>query len=161
MASACASHSDPESLAERRLPITAPGQETKVDKSAASETILQWLRTHEIWIAPVVFLLSFLESFSFVSLIVPATFILLGVGALIGAAGIGFVFTYAGAAAGAFAGDWVAFELAVWLGPRLAETWPISRNPALLERASEWFRRWGWRPCFSADFSVQCARPSR
>ena len=69
-----------------------------------------------------VFLLSLLESFAFVSLIVPATFILLGVGALIGAAGVGFLFAWAGAAAGAFAGDWAAFELAAWLGPKLAGT---------------------------------------
>jgi len=60
---------------------TALDQETKVDTSAASEVILQWVRDHKIWVGPVVFLLSFLESFAFVSLIVPATFILLGVGA--------------------------------------------------------------------------------
>ena len=47
------------------------------------------------YLFPVVFLLSFLESFAFVSLIVPATFILLGVGALIGAAGVGFLFAWA------------------------------------------------------------------
>jgi membrane protein DedA with SNARE-associated domain len=56
---------------------TALDQETKVDTSAASEAILQWVGDHKIWVGPVVFLLSFLESFAFVSLIVPATFILL------------------------------------------------------------------------------------
>jgi membrane protein DedA with SNARE-associated domain len=45
------------------------------------------VRDHENWTAPLVFFLSFLESFAFVSLIVPATFVLLGIGALIGAAG--------------------------------------------------------------------------
>ena len=123
-----------------------------MDTFAASEAVLQWVREHEIWIGPVVFLLSFLESFAFVSLIVPATFILLGIGALIGAAGAGFVLAYAGAAAGAFAGDWAAFELAAWLGPQLGGTWPISRNPALLERASEWFRRWGIATVFFGRF---------
>jgi membrane protein DedA with SNARE-associated domain len=131
---------------------TALDQETKVDTSAASEVILQWVRDHKIWVGPVVFLLSFLESFAFVSLIVPATFILLGVGALIGAAGVGFLFAWAGAAAGAFAGDWAAFELAAWLGPKLAGTWPISRNPALLDRAAEWFRRWGMATVFFGRF---------
>ena len=56
---------------------TALDQETKVDTPAASGAILQWVRDHKIWVGPVVFLLSFLESFAFVSLIVPATFILL------------------------------------------------------------------------------------
>jgi membrane protein DedA with SNARE-associated domain len=123
-----------------------------VDTSSASEAILQWVREHESWAAPLVFMLSFLESFAFVSLIVPATFVLLGIGALIGAADIGLLPSYAGAVAGAFFGDWAAFEFAVWLGPKLASTWPISRNPELLKQASEWFKRWGIATVFFGRF---------
>ena len=123
-----------------------------MDTSSANEAILQWVRDHEHWAAPLVFFLSFLESFAFVSLIVPATFILLGIGALIGAAGIGFLPSYAGAVAGAFLGDWAAFELAVWLGPKLANTWPISRNPELLKQAAEWFKGWGIATVFFGRF---------
>jgi hypothetical protein len=47
-----------------------------VETSAASEAILHWLRDHEFWAVPLIFLLSLPESFAFVSLIVPATFIL-------------------------------------------------------------------------------------
>ena len=94
----------------------------------------------------------FLSPFAFVSLIVPATFILLGIGALIGAAGIGFLPSYAGAVAGAFLGDWAAFELAVWLGPKVAGIWPISRDPTLLKQASEWFGQWGIAAVFFGRF---------
>jgi membrane protein DedA with SNARE-associated domain len=124
----------------------------KVITSAAAESILRWIRDHEDLAAPLVLVLSFLESFAFVSLIVPATAILVGVGFLMGATGIGFLPVYVAAAAGAFLGDWAAFELAVWLGPKLATTWPISRNPALLSQGSEWFARWGIAAVFFGRF---------
>src|SRR6185437_16257663 len=138
----------------------------KVGTSLASKAILQWVRDHESWTAPLVFFLSFLESFAFVSLIVPATFILLGIGALIGAAGIGFLPSYAGAVVGAFLGDWAAFELAVWLGPKVAGIWPISRDPTLLKQASEWFGQMGdccsiFRSIFRPDTSGSSARCGR
>jgi hypothetical protein len=50
-----------------------------MDTPSASDATLQWVRDHEHWTVPLVFFLSFLESFAFVSLIVPATFILLGI----------------------------------------------------------------------------------
>jgi hypothetical protein len=63
---------DPEWTARRMVTLsgfpTALDEETKVDTSAASEAILQWVRDHRIWVGPVVFLLSFLESFAFISL---------------------------------------------------------------------------------------------
>jgi membrane protein DedA with SNARE-associated domain len=51
---------------------------------------IAFLQSHAGWAAPVVFVLAFCESFAFVSLIVPATVILFGVGGLIGASGIEF-----------------------------------------------------------------------
>ena len=45
---------------------------------------------HQAWAVPIVFVLAFCESFAFVSLFVPATAILLGVGGLIAAAEVGF-----------------------------------------------------------------------
>lgn len=122
---------------------------TLADTSAA---VMAWIRTHESWTAPLVFVLAFLESFAFVSLVVPATLILFGIGALIGAGGFAFLPSFVAATAGAFAGDWAAFELAVWLGPGLARIWPLSRYPALLWQASEWFARWGLAAVFFGRF---------
>jgi membrane protein DedA with SNARE-associated domain len=58
------------------------------------EVVIEFVRDNEVWAAPSVFGLAFLESFAFLSLIVPATAILFGAGALIGAAGLGFVPLY-------------------------------------------------------------------
>jgi membrane protein DedA with SNARE-associated domain len=118
----------------------------------SSEAILQIIRDNERWAAPFVLAMSFLESFAFISLLVPATVILVGVSALIGATSIAFLPIYAAAVAGAFLGDWVAFELALWLGPRVASIWPISRDPTLLDRGLAWFTRWGVAAVFVGRF---------
>jgi membrane protein DedA with SNARE-associated domain len=54
------------------------------------ESVLAFIRAHEVWGAPIVFALSFGESLALISLLLPATVILWGVGALIGASGLDF-----------------------------------------------------------------------
>lgn len=53
-------------------------------------TITLFVKEHEIWAVPIVFLLAFGESLAFISLLIPATVILLGLGALIGESGLLF-----------------------------------------------------------------------
>ena len=92
---------------------------------------------------PIVFTLALLVSFAFVSRIVPATVVLFGVGGLIGAAAIGFWSSYLAAGAGAFVGDWLAYELARRYGGKIATMWPLSRDPTLLSRGFALSERWG------------------
>ena len=75
------------------------------------------------------FLLAFCESFAFVSLLVPATAILFGLGGLIPAVGIKFWPIWMAAVLGAIAGDWLAYELAF----RARDyAWPFGRWPTTL-----------------------------
>ena len=77
---------------------------------------------------PIVFVLAFGESLAFVSLLLPATAILFGIGALIGATGIGFWPIWLAATLGAVLGD----ALSYWLGHHykreIAGIWPLSRR---------------------------------
>lgn len=66
--------------------------------------IIDFVREHESWAMPIVFILAFGESLAFLSLLLPATVILLGLGALIGESGISFWPIWAAATAGAFFG---------------------------------------------------------
>lgn len=75
----------------------------------AITTTIDFVRVHEAWAIPIVFILAFGESLAFLSLLLPATVILLGLGALIGESGIPFWPIWAAAAAGAFFGDWVSY----------------------------------------------------
>jgi membrane protein DedA with SNARE-associated domain len=117
-----------------------------------SEAVIQFVRSHEYWVAPTVLVLAFFESFAFVSLIVPATIILFGISGLVGAAGVGFWPVYIAAVSGAFAGDWLAYELAFYYRQKIANIWPVSSDPKLLRRGFILFERWGIMVVFIGRF---------
>lgn len=68
--------------------------------------VINWVsdvvRQHEGWAIPIIFFLAFGESLAFLSLLLPATVILLALGALIGESGIAFWPIWAAAASGRF-----------------------------------------------------------
>lgn len=82
----------------------------------------------------------------------PATAILLGVGGLIGASGIGFWPIWFAAALGAILGDWVSY----WLGYRykyaIRQFWPLSRRPDMLVKGEAFFTKWGTAGIFFGRF---------
>ena len=91
------------------------------------------------------------------SLLLPATVILLALGALIGESGIAFWPIWAAAAVGAFFGDWLSYWIGYHYQDRVAHMWPLSRNPQLLARGHAFFERWGVLGIFIGRFSARCA----
>ena len=69
--------------------------------------VIEFIRAHEAWAVPIVFVLAFGESLAFIALLLPATVILWGIGALVGASGISFWPLWLAAAFGAALGDWL------------------------------------------------------
>jgi len=104
---------------------------------------IAFVQDHQAWGVPIVFVLAFCESFAFVSLLVPATGILLGVGGLIAAAELGFWPMWFAAALGAIVGDWLAYWLAFHFKDRVLQTWPLAGNPDLVARGVGFFKKWG------------------
>ena len=86
------------------------------------------------------------------SLLLPATVILLALGALIGESGIAFWPIWAAAAVGAFFGDWLSYWIGYHYQDRVAHMWPLSRNPQLLARGHAFFERWGVLGIFIGRF---------
>jgi membrane protein DedA with SNARE-associated domain len=117
-----------------------------------SEAVLAFTRAHGDLAPLIVGLLSFGESLAFVSLVVPATTILLGSGALFAAADITFLPVWAGAAIGAFLGDWLSFWLGRHFKDRIRWLWPFSRHPALLVSGRRFFARYGTFGVFLGRF---------
>jgi membrane protein DedA with SNARE-associated domain len=121
-------------------------------EGSISETLVNVVRHHQAWAPAVVFILAFGESLAFVSLLLPATAILLAVGGLIGVADIAFWPIWWAAALGAVFGDWFSY----WLGCRysyaIARIWPLSRHPGLLPRGESFFRKWGTLGVFIGRF---------
>jgi membrane protein DedA with SNARE-associated domain len=120
--------------------------------SGISGALVEFMRAHEMWTLPLVFGLAFCESFAFISLIVPATAILLAAGGLIGASRVSFAGVWAAACAGAFVGDWIAYELALRFEERITHIWPLSRHPDLIAHGRRFFERWGALSVFVGRF---------
>jgi len=108
-----------------------------------TDAIVAFVAEHRAWAIPIVAFLSFGESLAFVSLLLPATVMLVGIGALIGAAGLEFWPIWAAAATGAFFGDWVSYWIGRHFGDRLDGMWPFVRHPDLLPRGRRFFDRFG------------------
>lgn len=113
---------------------------------------LEFIRAHQGWAAPMVFLLAFGESLAVVSLLLPATAILFGVSGLLGASGIAFWPCWVAAFLGAALGDWVSYWFGFHFKERIAHIWPLTRAPDLLPRGERFFARWGLAGVFLGRF---------
>ena len=113
---------------------------------------IAFVHDHQAWGVPIVFILAFCESFAFVSLVVPTTGILLGVGGLIAAAELGFWPMWLAAAVGAIVGDWVAYWLAFHFKDRVLQMWPLAGHPDWVARGAAFFKKWGMLAVFIGRF---------
>jgi membrane protein DedA with SNARE-associated domain len=127
-------------------------RECRKGMSDLTQSTIAFVQVHEGWLVPVVFVLAFCESFAFISLVVPATAILFGLGGLIGTSGVEFWPVWLSAALGAVVGDWLAYSLAFYLRDRIVRLWPFSRDPAIVARGMEFFERWGTMAVFMGRF---------
>src|SRR5678815_3288461 len=78
-----------------------------------TQPIIDYVRLHQVWAAPIAFALCFAESLAFISLLIPAWAALVGIGALISASDLNFWPIWVAGSLGAAAGDWLSY----WVGP--------------------------------------------
>ncbi|AEW44238.1 hypothetical protein, DedA family [Serratia symbiotica str. 'Cinara cedri'] len=118
--------------------------------------IIHWIssiiRQHEAWSLPVIFFLAAGESLVFLSLLLPATLILLAIGVLIGENDINFWPVWIVTTAGAFLGDWISYWIGHHYQYRIFSIWPLSRNAQLLEYGHAFFKKWGILSIFIGRF---------
>lgn len=115
-------------------------------------SIVDFVREHQVWAAPIVFLLAFLESLAFLSLLVPATAILLGISALMGAAGGSFwQLWFAGGVGGAL-GYSLSYMFGAHFGEGVFRIWPFRNHPELLIRSKAFFDKYGMLAVFFGHF---------
>jgi len=116
------------------------------------QPVIEFVRSNEGWAAPIVFGLAFGESLAFISLLLPATVALVGIGALIGVSGIAFVPIWIAGALGAALGDWLSYWFGATFKTTVAGMWPLSRHPDLLPRGEAFVKRWGVLAIFIGRF---------
>jgi membrane protein DedA with SNARE-associated domain len=114
--------------------------------------IIDFVRDHQDWAAPIVFVLAFGESLAFLSLLIPAWGALVGIGALIGPSGISFWPICIAGGFGAACGDWISYWFGFTFKERVAKMWPLSRYPQLLPRGEAFVLDWGVPGIFIGRF---------
>lgn len=120
-------------------------------------TTLQFIKQHQGWAFPVIFLVSFGESFVGLSLLFPGTTILVIAGTLVqwpfnphGVLDIWPVLI--GAILGAVIGDTISFMIGQRFGHHLDKYWFFVRHPDLLARGYAFFERFGTASVFIGRF---------
>ena len=119
---------------------------------AHAQQLVEFVRVHEAWAAPIVFALAFGELLAFISLLIPAWAALVGIGVLIASGNLNFWPVWVAGALGAALGDWLSYWIGLKLGPPVAHIWPLSRHPALLPKGEAFMKRWGVLGIFIGRF---------
>jgi membrane protein DedA with SNARE-associated domain/membrane-associated phospholipid phosphatase len=91
------------------------------------------------WAGFWVFVMCFVESLAFVGILIPGIIILFGLGALISLGALDMLPIWLWGSLGAFVGDLVSYAIGRRYRSHLAEIWPFSRFPQMLERGRDYF----------------------
>lgn len=113
------------------------------DPKTMIDATMAFVGEHQALAPAVVFGLAFGESLALVSFLIPATVLLLAIGALIEASGLHFFPIWLAAVVGASLGDAVSYWLGLHYKDRAKTFWPLSRRPDLVARAEDFFTRFG------------------
>jgi membrane protein DedA with SNARE-associated domain len=115
--------------------------------------LVDFVRDHQVWAAPIMFALAFAESLAFLSLLIPAWTVLVAIGTIVQAGGLNFWPIWIAGSLGAAAGDWLSY----WVGKKLEHTvqhiWPLSKYPELIPKGEAFIRKWGALGIFIGRFS--------
>jgi membrane protein DedA with SNARE-associated domain len=123
-----------------------------MDIESLRTTVVEFVRHNQAWAPFIVAFLAFGESLAFLSLLFPATVILVGIGAVIGGLQLGFWPVWAGAVAGAVIGDWLSYEFGHHFKDRVHDFWPLNRHRDLIDRGEAFSRKYGVWAIFLGRF---------
>lgn len=124
-----------------------------MDIEAYAHQVIEFVRLHQAWAAPIVFALAFAESLAFISLLVPAWAALVGIGTLIAASNLNFWPIWIAGAVGAALGDWLSYWIGLKLETRVYHMWPLSNHPKLIPAGENFVKKWGALGIFIGRFS--------
>jgi membrane protein DedA with SNARE-associated domain len=108
-----------------------------------AQTLIGLVRDNRDWAFWLALALATAETTAFVSVLVPSTVILAGLGAMVATGALDFGPIWAGASLGALIGSLFSYGLGLRYGDRMLAVWPLSRDPALVQRGRDVFARRG------------------
>lgn len=110
---------------------------------AAIASMIEFVSANRDWAFWIALVFAAAETTAFLSIAIPSTAILIGVGALVATGGLDFAPIWAGASIGAVIGSFFSFWLGWRYGDRVLAMWPMRDHPALVMRGTAAFARWG------------------
>lgn len=123
-----------------------------MELEAYARQVLDFVETHAHWAPWIAFILAFGESLAVISLFFPATFVMVGLGALIEAGGAPFLPVWAAATIGASLGDAISYWFGFHFKDRARLAWPLRNFPDLMARGERFFFRFGTWSVFIGRF---------
>ena len=118
-----------------------------------AKLLVDFVREHQAWAAPIGFARAFAESLAFISLLVPAWGALVLIGGMIQAGGLNFWPIWVAGSIGAALGDWLSYWIGQKLEHRVQHIWPLSKYPELIPKGEAFIKKWGVLGIFIARFS--------
>ena len=138
---------------EFRSGVEKVPKKVQMDVDQYIQPIIDYVRVHQAWAAPIVFALCFAESLAFISLLIPAWAALVGIGALISASHLNFWPIWIAGSLGAAFGDWLSYWIGLKLENRVYHMWPLSQHPNIIPAGEAFIRKWGAFAIFIGRFS--------
>ena len=106
------------------------------------DATLGFVRDNRDWAFWIAFVFA-IETTAFLSIAIPSTAILLGVGALVATGELSLFPIWAGASIGAVIGSFLSYFIGWRYGDAILKLWPLRDHPDLVERGNAAFRKWG------------------
>ncbi|MGI9404428.1 MAG: DedA family protein [Hyphomicrobium sp.] len=117
-----------------------------------AEAIVAFVQANQAWAAPGACALAFGESLAFVSLILPATVILVTIGGLLGASAIDVWPVVIAAGLGGSLGYAVSYWIGLYFKDSIDNIWPFHAYPEMMQRGREFFEKYGAFAVFLGHF---------
>ncbi len=110
---------------------------------ALIDSILQFVQDNRGWAFWIALVFALGENIAFISIVIPSTAILLGVGALVATGELSLMPIFAGASIGAVIGSTLSYALGWHYGAAILSARPFRRHVDLIDKGNAAFRRWG------------------
>jgi len=107
------------------------------------QPLLDWLYSHQAWVAFAIVLIAFLESLALAGVVIPGVLLLFGASAVAGSGILTLWQALACAFIGAVLGDGVSFFLGKLLKQRIKFIWPFRRYPEWIDNGESFFAQHG------------------
>ena len=118
----------------------------------AREWVTVTSQAHPFWVFPIAAVIAGSESFIGLSFLIPATILLISLGTVIGATGIGLYPAVMGAIVGSVIGDWICWWIGYHYHHKIVHFALFRRFEAEIEKGLHFFHRWGMWGIFIGRF---------